>query len=144
MIRISDGDTIVVLDENNRQHRVRLTGIDAPEKCQPFYNVSRQHLAHLVFQKKVAISYGKFDRNGRPLGKVFIDGRDINLEQVNAGFAWHFKRYQKEQPAEDRVLYAAAEDAARAPRRGLWLDPDPIAPWEWRKTPKRGSCKLLE
>ena len=80
VVRVSDGDTITVLDENNRQHKARLTGIDAPEKCQPFYNLSRQYLADLVFQKNVAISYHKFDRNGRVLGKVLVDGRDINLE----------------------------------------------------------------
>lgn len=133
VVGVADGDTLTVLDDTKEQHRIRLSGIDAPEKRQPFGNVSRQHLADAVFQRRVLVEYQKTDRYGRIIGKVMLDGRDECLAQVVAGLAWHYKHYAREQPPEDRETYAAAEDAAKAARRGLWRDPDPVPPWEWRK-----------
>ena len=138
VVSISDGDTIIVLDEANHQHKIRLTGIDAPEKKQAFGNVSRQNLADLVFNKTVTIETGRVDRYKRELGKVLIGSVDANLEQVKAGLGWHYKQYEREQSPEDRRAYAMAEDEARAAHRGLWRDSSPEPPWQFRH-PVRGN-----
>ncbi len=119
VVSIADGDTLTILDATNTQHRIRLTGIDAPESRQAFGTRSRQHLADLVFGKGVTVEYDKRDRYGRTLGKVLIEGRDANLEQIKAGMAWHYKFYENEQLPEDRKTYAEAEREARAAKRGL-------------------------
>jgi endonuclease YncB( thermonuclease family) len=131
---VSDGDTITVLDDGNTQHKVRLSGIDAPEKRQPFSARSKENLSRLVFGQSVIIEWHKRDRYQRMVGKVLMNGQDVNLEQVRAGMAWHFKRYDGEQPISDRIAYADAENEARAARRGLWSDPEPLPPWEFRLT----------
>src|SRR5690349_4740841 len=102
VVKIADGDTLTVLDESKRQHKVRLVGIDAPERKQAFGTVSRQNLADLVFSKKVVVEWSKQDRYHRVLGKVLLDGQDINLKQIKAGLAWHYKRYDKDQRLADR------------------------------------------
>lgn len=134
VVSVADGDTVTVLDGTNQQHKVRLAGIDAPEKAQAFGDVSRQNLAQLVFQKRVTIEFEKLDRYRREVGKVLVAGRDINLKQIEAGFAWHYKKYQSEQPPADRQAYSAAENQASAEQQGLWRDPEPIPPWEFRKS----------
>jgi endonuclease YncB( thermonuclease family) len=133
VVSIEDGDTIIVLDAANRTYKIRLQGIDAPEGGQAFGNRSRQNLTDEVFGKEVAIEWSKRDRYGRIVGKVLLDGRDVCLEQVRAGMAWHYKYYQAEQSPEDRTLYADAEDRARATRRGLWTDATPTPPWDFRR-----------
>lgn len=132
VVKIADGDTITILDAQNVQHKIRLQGIDAPEHRQDFGEVSREHLAGLVFGKYVRIDYEKVDRYGRLVGKVWVDGNDECLEQVKAGLAWHYKEYEKEQPPADRQLYANAEQEARIQKRGLWQDSNPIPPWDFR------------
>lgn len=102
VVGVADGDTITVLDADNVQHKIRLTGIDAPEKKQPFGNRSKQSLSDMVFNKTVTVETDKRDRYGRELGKVLADGKDVNLEQVRAGFAWHYKAYERTQSATDR------------------------------------------
>ena len=139
VVRVVDGDTVTVLDANDTQHRIRLEGIDAPESHQVFGEQSRQSLAEMISGKEVTVSYQKTDQYGRLVGKILFDGRDINLEQVKAGMAWHYKEYQREQTPEDRELYARSEDEAHAARRGLWQDPDPIEPSAFRKEEKRDS-----
>ncbi|WP_232428956.1 thermonuclease family protein [Aromatoleum toluclasticum] len=133
VVGVTDGDTLTVLDHDYIQHKVRLSGIDAPEKSQPFGQVSRQHLASLVFGKTVTVDAYKEDRYGRTIGKVLLDGMDANLAQVRAGLAWHYKQYEREQEAEDRRTYASTESEARDERRGLWKDPHAMAPWEFRR-----------
>lgn len=133
VVRVLDGDTVSVLDASNTEHRIRLMGIDAPEKKQPFGNKSKQSLSDLVYEKQVVVEYSKQDRYGRTVGKVIVNGRDANLEQVNLGMAWHYKKYQKEQPVDDRSKYARSEEQAKAEKRGLWIDPEPTPPWAWRK-----------
>ena len=130
---MADGDTITVLDANRQQNKVRLTGIDAPEKFQPFGNRSRQHLSALVHGRDVVVEWNKRDRYGRILGKVLVGSVDANLEQIRAGLAWHYKQYEREQSREDRETYASAELDARTAKRGLWIDPAPIPPWEFRR-----------
>jgi endonuclease YncB( thermonuclease family) len=132
VIGVMDGDTIEVLDASKTPRRIRLEGIDAPEKAQPFGNRSKQHLSDSVFGKQVEVVSNKSDKYGRTVGKVLMNGKDANLEQVRAGFAWHYKEYQKEQLTADRALYADAEIAARNTKKGLWVDLKPMPPWEWR------------
>lgn len=133
VVRIADGDTITVLDSSNTQHRIRLGGIDAPESKQDFGTQSKKSLSSMVFGKDVTVVYEKTDQYGRLVGKVLLDGKDVNLEQVRAGMAWHYKEYEREQSSEDRELYGRAEDEARSARRGLWADPNPVEPGEFRK-----------
>ena len=133
VVRVTDGDTIVVLDADNTQHKIRLTGIDAPEKKQAFGTKSKEHLSGSVAGKFVVVDYSKRDRYQRILGKVLLSDQDMNLEQVRAGLAWHYKKYQKEQAQADRELYSEAEHEARDAGRGLWHDPEPVPPWEYRK-----------
>ncbi len=135
VIRVADGDTVTVLDHWKTQHKVRLQGIDAPERGQPYGKASGKHLSGLVAGRFVVVEYEKRDRYKRIVGKVLLSGEDVNLRQIEAGLAWHYKKYEMEQSAEDRALYAAAEVEAREAKRGLWVEPEPepVAPWEWRK-----------
>jgi endonuclease YncB( thermonuclease family) len=137
VVRIADGDTLTVLDALNVQHRIRLQGIDAPESHQAFGTQSKQNLSGLVFDKAVNAICDKTDQYGRSVCKIVLDGKDINLEQIKAGMAWHYKDYQREQSPEDRELYARAEDEARAARRGLWVDANPTEPSEFRREERR-------
>jgi len=133
VVGIADGDTITVLDDTRTQHKIRLAGIDAPEKKQPFGNRSKESLSDLVFSKTVTVDTDKRDKYGREVGKVLVDGIDANLEQVKRGMAWHYKAYEREQSAIDRKAYAEAENEASASRRGLWEDKSPLPPWEFRR-----------
>jgi len=133
VVGVQDGDTITVLDSSNADHRIRLLGIDAPEKGQAFGSQSKQVLSEAVFDKVVTIEWSKHDRYGRIVGKVLLNGRDVCLDQVVAGMAWHYKYYQDDQTPEDRQLYAAAEIAACSAKVGLWIDPDPVPPWDFRR-----------
>lgn len=132
VIGISDGDTIDVLDSSKTTHRIRLAGIDAPEKAQPFGQRSKEHLSDSVFGKQVEVQGGKIDKYGRTVGKILVNGFDANLEQIRAGFAWHYKAYASEQSADDRSLYLMAEEKARAQHLGLWSEKKQMPPWEWR------------
>ena len=91
VVRVTDGDTIVVLDMDKVQHKIRLQGIDAPERGQAFGTKSKENLSDLVAGKSVVVDYSKYDRYGRVLGKVIVNGKDVNLEQVEADMAWHYK-----------------------------------------------------
>jgi endonuclease YncB( thermonuclease family) len=113
VVSVADGDTITVLDDSKTQHKIRLAGIDAPEWKQPFGRRSKELLSDFVFGKTVQVEIDKTDRFGRQVGKGLIAGCDANLAIIAAGLAWHYKKYQKEQSASDRLLYASAEEDAR-------------------------------
>ena len=132
VIGISDGDTITVLDGRKTQHKIRLAGIDAPEKSQAFGERSKQHLSELVFGKIVTVDWNKTDKHGRTVVKVIVNGQDANLSQVQAGLAWHYKQYEKEQSVSDRSAYAQAEVDVRVHKLGLWRDAAPTPPWDFR------------
>lgn len=140
VVGVTDGDTITLLDASTSQHKIRLAGIDAPEKKQAFGQRSKEFLSDLAYDKDLSIEWSKKDRYGRIVGKL-IDkrGRDLNLEQVKAGLAWHYRKYEKEQSPEDRKRYAAAEDVARGKRIGVWSDAAPVAPWDFRKMKREGA-----
>ncbi len=141
VVKVSDGDTITVLDQDRRQLKVRLSGIDAPEKKQAFGERSKQNLSRLVFNKEVRVEWRKRDKYGRTIGKVWVAPAscsdcaktvDANLAQLNAGMAWWYRQYAKEQSVEDQQHYSKAEAEAQNRRIGLWADPTPMPPWEWR------------
>lgn len=133
VVGVADGDTLTVLDKGRRQHRIRLAGIDAPEKRQDFGQRSKQSLSELAYRQNVLVDISKQDRYGRSVGKVLRGSVDVNLEQVRRGLAWHYKDYQKEQSPVDRRAYGDAEKEARCLRRGLWTLSDPMPPWEYRR-----------
>jgi endonuclease YncB( thermonuclease family) len=133
VVSVTDGDTIKVLDANQVQYKVRLTGIDAPERKQPYSTASRKHLASLVEGRQVVVESSRSDRYGRILGKVWVEDIDVNLEQVRAGYAWWYRYYSKEQPSADRTSYELAEDTAKEQNSGLWAAPNPVTPYDWRK-----------
>ena len=143
VVRVIDGDTIVVLDADKVQHKIRLQGIDAPERRQAFGTKPKEHLSNLVAEKTVDVDYSKYDRYGRILGKVIVNGEDANLEQIEAGMAWHYKKYQREQAPTDRIEYSDAELDARRLRVGLWRDPNPVPPWDYRQA-ERDRRKSME
>jgi endonuclease YncB( thermonuclease family) len=143
VVGVADGDTITVLDANNVQHRIRLAGIDAPEKGQPFSERSKQSLRRMVMGRLVRIEWDEIDRYGRLVGKVWVTPAGINCNQqpcpktldagraqLTVGLAWHY--LGRQQAEEDSLAYEFDETEARARRVGLWSEPDPIAPWDWR------------
>ena len=133
VVKISDGDTIQVL-YNGKAEKIRLAGIDTPEKKQPFGQAATRYNRSLCAQKIVTVKVETTDRYGRLVGEVFLpDGRSLNRELVRAGYAWWFRKYSDDQTIGE------LEDEARQARRGLWIDPNPVAPWEWRKNQKKGS-----
>lgn len=121
-----------MLDSSKKQHKIRLQGIDAPEKAQAFGQASKRHLSDLVFNREVIAECGKTDKYRREVCAVLVDGQDANLAQVTAGMAWWYRKYQKEQTAQQRATYEAAEASAKAGRVGLWSEVDPVPPWDWR------------
>lgn len=136
VIKVIDGDTITILDANKEQFKIRLSGIDAPEKNQAFGNVSKQSLSEMITGKKVKVDFNKRGRYGRIIGKVLLNNEDVNLAQIKRGLAWHYKQYEREQDVEDRALYAQEEYLAQKDKLGLWNDKNPIAPWDFRKVPQ--------
>jgi endonuclease YncB( thermonuclease family) len=133
IVGITDGDTVTLLDTTNKQYKIRLSGIDAPEKAQPYGQVSKKSLSDLVYDKDVSVDYSKYDRYGRVIGKIIHNKVDVNLEQIKRGLAWHYKKYQKEQIFSDQDLYSEEEVRARNSKLGLWQEPNAISPWDWRR-----------
>jgi endonuclease YncB( thermonuclease family) len=130
VVGVIDGDTIDVLDNSKKQHRVRFDGIDAPERGQPFSNRAKSTLSGLVFGKTVRIDTEGPDKYDRTIGRVYVDGRDVGLAMLEAGMAWHYTKYDQSKK------YADGEKAAKDAGRGLWADPRRVPPWEWRKMDK--------
>lgn len=143
VVGISDGDTLTCLTAEKAQERIRLRGIDAPERKQPFGARSKQALSDLTFGKTATVYWTQRDRWGRIIGAIWVEPADCigcgptldaGRAQIASGMAWWFKRYAKQQPLEERLSYEFEEKEARARRIGLWLDPQPIPPWDWRKS----------
>jgi endonuclease YncB( thermonuclease family) len=128
VVAVADGDSISVL-RNGRPTPVRLNGIDAPERGQPYSAAAKRYLSDLVFGQIVRVELKTKDRYGRDVAEVFLpDGRHVNREMVRAGYAWWFRRYA---PRDARL--EALEAEAHDGRRGLWQDADPVPPWEYRR-----------
>ena len=142
VVGVADGDTITLLDADGEQHKIRLQGIDAPEKAQPYGQRSKENLSRLVFNKNVRVEWEKRDKYIRIVGKVMVQPTDCSTcsmtldaghAQITVGLAWWYRKYAKEQPPQDRGQYEFSEQEAKAKRVGLWLEADPTPPWEWRR-----------
>lgn len=127
VVKVADGDTITVLDDQKQTHRIRLLFIDAPESKQAFGQKFKQHLSALVFGKTVKVEWSKKDRYKRILGVVFIDGINCNEEMLKAGLAHHYRYYSKSKELQ------ALEDDAKKNKKGLWADSKAVFPWEFRR-----------
>lgn len=126
-VRIVDGDTFDLLVDKTT-HRIRLAGIDAPEKSQDFGTASKQLLGTLCVGEVLTVVVTDTDRNKRKIAEVYTTNkRWVNKEMIAKGMAWHFVKYSKNKEL------AAAEQLARKQKIGLWRLNNPVAPWEWRK-----------
>lgn len=132
VLSISDGDTFYMLDSLNAKIKIRMHGIDAPEKGQDFYQESTQYLYDRIADKMITYDFKGKDQYGRTLLVVYIDGENINQSMVREGYAWQYK-YNKEK------IYQDLQAEAKAAKRGLWMLPDPIDPWQFRKDKKNKS-----
>jgi endonuclease YncB( thermonuclease family) len=132
VVGVVDGDTVRVLTASQQTVTVRLAGIDAPEKSQDYGLSAKKTLSDMIFGKIVNCESSKKDRYGRVIGKLFLNGQDINLEMIKRCHAWHYKEYQNEQSASDREKYSAAESSARANQCGMWKN-NPITPSDFRR-----------
>ena len=130
---MSDGDTITVLDEQKRQYKIRLDCVDAPESNQDFGSRAKQSLSDLVFGKTVTITSAKRDRYGWIVGQVLCDGKSANIEQLRRGYAWFYRACAKELKPGIAEAYELAENYAKSGKRGLWVDPSPTPPWDFRR-----------
>ena len=134
VIGIADGDTFTVLTTANQQMRIRLYGIDSPEKAQDFGTVARQKLSDLIYGQMVRIDKKDVDRYGRTVAIVYNNkGLNINEEMLRSGLAWHYKEYDQN-PAWDDLMLDAQHD-----KLGLWAQPDPTPPWSWRKEKREAA-----
>jgi endonuclease YncB( thermonuclease family) len=126
VVGVHDGDTVTLLIESNRQIKVRLAQIDAPESDQAYGQRSKQSLADMVFNKTIRVDVETTDKYGRTVGTIYVDGLDANKEQIKRGMAWVYRQY-----LHDQSLLPLEEEARRA-KAGLWADPNPMPPWEYR------------
>jgi len=138
IVSVADGDTVTLLDASRTQHRIRLDGIDAPERTQPHGQRARQSLTSIAHGRAARADCPKVDRYGRAVCRVIVDGVDVGLEQIKRGYAWHYVRYAHEQRAADRASYSRAESEARSANAGLWSFSDPVPPWDYRRAPRGG------
>ena len=128
IIEVYDGDTATLLTAENVKYRVRFFGIDAPEAAQEFGVVSRDTLREKILGKDVTVRVAATDRYGRAVGRVMLGSRYINREMAAEGMAWYYRDY-----AADEYDLAEAEKQARNSKRGLWKNPSPRPPWEYRR-----------
>jgi endonuclease YncB( thermonuclease family) len=151
---VQDGDSFLLRADDGRRVRVRVNGIDAPEKHQPWADASRRHLGDLLRGRRIRLEPVKQDVFDRTVARVVvIDGgpgtagtpeRDAGLAQVEAGLAWHFKRYRSDQTDDAFARYARAERDAQARGLGLWRDATPEAPWDFRARQRREQAAEAE
>lgn len=149
VVGVTDGDTIPVLDEHKQQHTIRLFAIDAPETtchalrpsvadadcvehAQPFGRAAKKALASIVYGKNVNVELVPGNSYGREIGTVWTGNINANLEMVRVGLAWAYHQYARHMPADEYRQFQAAEQEAREHARGLWADPSPVPPWDFR------------
>jgi micrococcal nuclease len=127
VIKVTDGDSIVIQDDKEQSIEVQLEGIDAPEFQQPFGKEAKELLSEKLLKKDVSIQWEKEDNYKRKLGWIFHEDRNINLWMIEKGAAWHYAQYNKEES------FSNAQQAAKKAKLGLWEDPMPQAPWDYRR-----------
>ena len=144
IIGVADGDTLTLFDSSKQSHKIRLSGIDAPEKKQAFGQQSKLSLSNLAYGRQAIAECPKRDRYQRAVCVVTIAGKDVGLQQIHQGLAWWYRTYAHEQRAQDQRDYAHAEQAAQEKRVGLWREKDPTPPWEWRRERREQSAAKHE
>jgi endonuclease YncB( thermonuclease family) len=136
VVRLADGDTFTLLVAGNKQLKVRLHGIDAPERQQDFGNAARKKMQELTTGHTIHIEVKDTDRYGRTVGIARRDdGLIINEEMLRTGMAWHYTAYDK------NPKWSQLQQQARNKKRGLWAQPNPTPPWEWRKIKRAQTTK---
>jgi endonuclease YncB( thermonuclease family) len=135
IVAVLDGDTVTLLGANHEQYRIRLAQIDAPEKNQPFGQRSKQSLSDLLHGKDVRAECKTRDRYGRHICEIAVGSTDADLEQVRRGMAWAYRKYTR------NAAYFQAENEAKIAKRGLWSEPNPTPPWQWRHRRKNGDFR---
>lgn len=138
VVSVSDGDTVKILVSSNKELKIRLAQIDAPEKSQPFGKKSKQSLSDMILRAQIRVVQEDIDRYGRIVGRIYKDNLDINAEQVRRGMAWVYRRY-----ASDPSFFEL-EKEAKLNKRGLWQDAKPTPPWEYRRTKRSQKRKPQE
>ena len=134
VIRIKDGDTVVIMGANRTPYTVRLSGLDAPEKGQPYGKKSKQALSAMIYKKIVRVDGSKQDRYGRTIARLYVDGLDVNAAMIEQGAAWVYRRYAR---GSSFAVFYQAEARAKKNKVGLWALSSPLPPWEWRKSGKK-------
>jgi len=133
VVKIVDGDTFDILTSNNSTIRIRMNGIDCPERKQDYYQVCKDALGDYIFGKEVSLIIYGTDRYKRTIAEVYIGSEDINLKMITNGYAWHYKKYSSD------AKMALAEKEARIQKYGLWAMINPVAPWDFRTKKKLSS-----
>lgn len=134
VVKIADGDTFTLLVNGKEQIKIRIDGIDAPEKGQAFGNRAKEYLSKMIWGEPIIVQVLKTDRYGRSIGKVSTPTiLDVGLEMIKAGYAWQYRDYNNDKS------YTAAENQARKNMKGLWLDKKPIRPQDFRKSKKNNN-----
>lgn len=131
VVKVADGDTITIIDNENQKHKIRLDKIDAPELKQSFGIKSKNYLESLIYKKQIKVLYSSIDRYKRILGIVYLGDKEINLIMLKNGYAWHYNYYDK------TPSYIQAEKQARDKKIGLWSESNPINPCTFRKNHKK-------
>lgn len=132
VVKVKDGDTIVVLDDCNVQHTIRIADVDTPEYKQPFSMVAKSFTSDQIFGKKVYVKSKGKDRYGRTIGFIFYgQSKNLSEELLKVGLAWHYVRYSTSPDFQE------IENSARKNQLGLWAHPEPVAPWKWRSKKNR-------
>jgi len=143
-VGVTDGDTIKVLTAAKQQIRVRIAFVDAPEKGQAFGQRAKAAMSELVFDKDVELLPHSIDRYGRLVARVIVEDQDAGLELLKQGLCWVYDEYIGRARIDIEAGYRAAQAAAQSDKLGLWQDPDPVPPWEWRKGEKEHSRMALD
>ncbi len=130
VVKIADGDTFTILLNNHQKKRIRLHGVDCPEKGQDFGNVAKEYISNLIAGKSVTVVPTKKDRYGRTVAIVKVDTTNVNESLLRAGLAWHYKQYDNTQH------WAELEHQAKSHHRKIWSLQNPTPPWQWRKQKK--------
>jgi len=128
VVKVVDGDSLTIIDRDRVTHKIRLHGIDSPEYDQPHYLAAKTALSQFVSGKGVGIDVKDRDSYGRTVGVIYINGRNVNLQMVRLGHAWWYRRY-----AALNDALREAEQHAQIRQLGLWAQPEPVAPWDWRR-----------
>lgn len=135
-IKVDDGDTFTFLSRRKVSYRIRLDGIDAPEKGMPYAKKAKEYLAALLLNQEIELRILSADRYGRYVGKVYCKGQEVSLLMLRAGYAWHYSKYNQE------VIFFEAEHKARDQKTGLWQNEHPLAPWTVRAYRRAGYSDL--